>query len=138
MGKIVKKGDYKPAPVNYTKNLKRKSCVQPNQSLTIGQILEKYSRGIPVDIEQKEGVYLNQTEFDYEKLNRQDFGEKHEFAQQMKRRAEAITADLEEQANARKEAAAKKKAEGEAAAKKGPGIDPLDNTMPGDTKQTTK
>lgn len=139
MGKVFKKGDYKPAERSTKRNPKRKSCAVPNQSLTIGQILDKYSRGIPVDITQSEGVYLPQDEFDMEKLNRADFGEKRAFAQQMQQRAADIKNELLE--NERTKKANEKKARdaaAAAAANNGPGIGPLDNTMPGDTSKTIK
>ena len=138
MRKIHQGANYKSPEKSFKRDPRRKSCVVPNQSMTIGHILEKYSRGIPVDMVQRDPVYIDQSEFDYEKLNRQDFGEKHAFAQQMQQRAESVASELKERERTQKANAAKAKADAAAAAKKGPGIDPLDNTMPGDTKQTTK
>lgn len=87
-------------------------------------------------------VYLDQNEYDFEKLARLPFDEKHALAEQMRQKAEDIKADLELLAKAESEANARKQEEARQAQKKAaegpkkaPGIVPLVNTMPGDTEQ---
>lgn len=75
----------------------RKSKVVPDQSMTIKEIVKRYVKGIPVDILQREPVYMDQNQEDFEKLGRMDFGEKFNYAEVMANRAAGIKADYLEQ-----------------------------------------
>lgn len=88
-----------------------KSLVIPDQSMRIRTILEKYTRGIPVDVKQYQGVYFDQTEFDLEKLNRLEFSEKMSVAEQLKAKHEAIEKAIEERRTQREQENAELKAE---------------------------
>lgn len=74
----------------------KKSRVLPDQSMSIKEIVRRYVRGIPIDVVQREPVYLDQSEHDMEKLSRMDFGEKAEYAQVMAAEAERIKAEHNE------------------------------------------
>lgn len=69
---------YSPPTVDYKK--KRASQTIPDQSLSIQEIVKRYVRGIPVDVLQREPVYVDQSDHDLEKLARMDFHEKAEYA----------------------------------------------------------
>lgn len=129
---ICTRGKFTPPVVRWS--MKRKSQTVPDQALSIREIVQRYVKGIPVDVIQREGVYVDQQEHDLEKLNRMDFGDKAAFAADLKERNQAIV----EQAQATVEAKRKKerlraKRERQKATT-GPGIGKLDNTMPVDTK----
>lgn len=107
----------------------------PDQSLSIREIVRRYVRGIPVDVVQRDPVYMDQSEHDFEAMARKDFAEKHQIAAEFKERAKEVQADLEENAKKHDEAKRKAKQAPPASDESGKtGIDPLDNTMPVDTK----
>lgn len=85
---------YKSPKINYKKQ--RKSLAIPDQSLSIQEIVKRFVRGIPVDVLQREPVYADQNEFDLEKLSRMDFGEKAEYASNLRDKASKIQADFED------------------------------------------
>lgn len=72
---------YKKPVIDYKK--RRKSLTIPDQALSIQEIVKRFVRGVPVDIHKREPVYVNQSQYDMEKLNRMDFGEKSEFAKHL-------------------------------------------------------
>lgn len=117
----------------------RKSMTVPDQSLSIDEIVKRYVRGLPVDVIQRQGVYVDQNDHDLEKMSRMNFADQADMAEEMARKAEQI----EEQHNERvrehlerkNEEAAKKKAKDKSEL---PGIEVLDNTMPVDTKAPGK
>lgn len=111
----------------------RKSMTIPDQSMSIREIVERFVRGIPVDVIQRQGVYMDQDEHDFEKLNRMDFAEKKAYADAMQARAEAIQSDLEESERAKRESERRRAQERSQQSASRTGIDPLDNTMPVDT-----
>lgn len=88
----MSKQKYQPPVVDFSKT--RKSLTVPNQSMSIRTILEKYTRGIPVDIVKREPIYLDQDEFDLEKLKRLDFSEKAALADELRERAQNIKDEL--------------------------------------------
>lgn len=75
--------------VDYGK-AKRKHLAIPDQSLSLKTIIERYTRGVPVDIKHREPVWSDQTEFDLEKMSRMDFGEKMSIAEELRARYDAI------------------------------------------------
>lgn len=81
----------------------RKQLVIPDQSLSIRTILERYTRGIPVDVKQYQGVYFDQTEFDLEKLNLMEFSDKMSIAERLKAKHDAIQQAYEERQAEREE-----------------------------------
>lgn len=91
----------------------RKYRTQPDQSLSIDEIMKRFVRGIPVDIQQREGVYVDQSEHDLEKMSRMDFGEKAAMAAELSEQTEAKKAAFEERQRARKEATQRAKAKRE-------------------------
>lgn len=106
---------YKPIKVDYKK--KRPSKTIPDQSLSIQEIVKRYVRGVPVDVVQRQGVYLDQNEADLEKMTRLDFGEKHEIAATLAARARGMQDDLEQRQRESQEAEAKAKLDRQAARK---------------------
>lgn len=114
----------------------------PDQAISVAEIFRRFAKGLPSMEAVRTPVYLDQNEYDFEKLSRLPFDEKHALAEQMRQKAEDIKADLELLAKAESEANARKQEEARQAQKKAaegpkkaPGIVPLDNTMPGDTNQ---
>lgn len=93
--------------IDYKK--KRKGMAVPDQSLSIQEIVKRFVRGVPVDIQQREGVYLDQDEVDMEKLTRADFGEKHDMAAHYAASAERMKDELTERQRLDQESAAKAK-----------------------------
>lgn len=86
---MVTKSQYKLAGRQNTPRAKMR--VIPDQSLSIKEIVRRFTKGLPVDVKQREGVYLDQTgesEIDYEKLSRMDFADKVEFARQWRETSE--------------------------------------------------
>lgn len=74
----------------------RKSVAIPDQSLSIQEIVKRFVRGVPVDITQRQPVYVDQNEHDLEKLSRMDFGEKAEYASNLRERAAEMRTDIED------------------------------------------
>lgn len=68
----------------------RPSKAVPDQSLSVQEIVRRYVRGIPVDVVQREAVYLDQSEIDLERVSRADFAEKAELANAMQARAQDV------------------------------------------------
>lgn len=115
--------------------IRHTSLTVPDQSMSIREIVKRFVRGIPVDIRQRDPVYLDQSDHDFEKLSRMEFGEKAELADQLG----AHAADLQREHNdkvrqrAEEEANAKAQRLKERKAKKHSNT--LDNTMLNDTRQ---
>lgn len=82
----------------------RKTRTIPDQTLTIKEIVARFTRGIPVDVIQREAVYLDQDEHDFEQLSRMEFGEKANMAEQLRDKAEGIKQQAEANERTRKEA----------------------------------
>jgi hypothetical protein len=117
-----------------------KGSTIPDQSMSIETIIKRYVKGAPVDVNTDRGVYLDQNEYDFEKLSRQDFDDKHEFARLQQARAADIEAELKERAENEKRsnetatnATNAQNQRSEKAREGDTGIDSLDNTMPVDT-----
>lgn len=92
----------------------RKKLAIPDQSLSVQEIVRRFVRGIPVDMKQREAVYVDQNDHDLEKLSRMDFGEKTEFARSEAERLEQWRSELTEAEQAKRSEAAKAKEESEA------------------------
>ena len=133
----MQKVKYKRPVPNYEGPAKgRVSQALPDQSMSIQEIVERFVKGIPADIEQKQGVYDDQTEFDLEKLGALDNADKAFQASELKARNEAIARELEADQRARAQAVREDEAdkkEREDAERAQSGIGLLDNTMPDDT-----
>lgn len=94
---------------------KRPSKTLPDQSMSIQEIVKRFVRGIPVDVPNREAVYIDQSEDDLEKLSRMDFAEKAEYARQLGERANEMRSEMAEAVRRSKEE--REKAESEAASK---------------------
>lgn len=111
----------------------------PKQSLGIKEILDRFVKGIPVDVVRREAVYVDHDNIDLEKVSRMDFGEKVEFAQQMGEKARQQGEALKKASEERRESQAKDepkqagKKPKQGGPKKTTDIDDLDNTMSVDT-----
>lgn len=90
----IKKVDYNK--VNAGKTL-------PDQTMSIKEIVSRFTRGISVNAHERPGVYSTQDEYDLEKLNRLEFGEKQAMAHSLAKLVEDTANELDEQ---EKEAAA--------------------------------
>lgn len=103
---------YIPPKINYGK--RRAKLAIPDQSLSIQEIVKRYVRGVPVDVVQRKGVYLDQSDEDMEKLSRMDFHEKSEYAAFLKERSEALKLEIDEHHRLHKDAQDKRQQEIEA------------------------
>lgn len=99
---IIKPSEYKKPPILF-KRL-RKSKTVPNQSLSLQEIMERFTRNIPIDAQQRESVYIDQDEFDYNKMANMSFDEKFAMAAEMQRRAREIDAEFRDDERRRNEA----------------------------------
>lgn len=115
----------------------RKSQTVPNQSMTIKDIVERFLRGLPVDVNIKQGVYHPENnDHDYNKMSNLDTVDKAYLATEMREKNEQISREIEANERAKAE---EKKAKDEAelselkARAQQTGIEYLDNTMPDDT-----
>lgn len=131
------KTNYQRPPVNYKK--RRKSMTIPDQSLTIQQIMDRFVQGIPVNVSKNDGVYLDQDDYDLEKMSRMNFADKSamsdELRAQAKAQKETLIAKEELETTRRKQRIEKAKQKGT----QNPDIvKNLDNTMSDDTKLSNK
>lgn len=85
---------------------KKKSQTVPDQSMSIGEIVKRFVRGIPVDVIKREPVYIDQGEYDLEKMSRMDFGERAEMAQQLRQENEEFEETLKANERAKRARAA--------------------------------
>lgn len=85
---------YKKPKIDY--KTQRKSVAIPDQSLSIQEIVKRFVRGVPVDIVQRQPIYIDQNDHDLEKLSRMDFGEKAEMAQVFADQAADIQQEFED------------------------------------------
>lgn len=98
------KSTYKPAVINYDAK-RRPSKTVPNQSLSIKTIMDRFTRGIPVDAVKRQGTYIDQDEYDLEKLANAGFDEKARMAELLKDQNDLTEASiLEARAQAQREA----------------------------------
>lgn len=117
---------------------RRKLRTIPDQSLSIMEIVRRFTRGIPVDVIQRQGVFVDQSEHDLEKLNRMDFGDKAAMADQLQAQNDEVKERYETYKRAQQAQEEQKRQDESKGAGSARHSNPLDNTMPVDTKQTTK
>lgn len=132
---------FTPKAVNYKTKSKSERPTQPDLSMTIKEILTRFQRKLPVMVSQRDPVYMDQNEHDFEALARQDFAEKRALADEMKARAQKLEQDILARREARKkmnDEQRKLRERKEADDSEATGIDPLDNTMPVDTNLRDK
>lgn len=129
---------YHPRLIHINTRRVSKSETQPNQSMSLKEMVKRFVRGIPVDMVRREGVFMDHENTDFEKLSRMDFAEKIEYAEQYGKRAQEMEQALKERQDRHDEAERRKKDEAikppapKKSARKA-GIENLDNTMPDDT-----
>lgn len=105
---MVTKLTYRPPAFNKGK---RKSQTQPDQSMSIRTIIERFTRGVSINAVRREGVYIDD-DLDLEKVSRMDFAEKAELSEAIKARLQQAQADANERERLRNE---EKQSESEAA-----------------------
>lgn len=98
--------NYKSPKIDYA--TVKKSRVVPDQSLSVQEIVRRYVRGVPVDVVQRDRVYIDQNDVDMEKLSRMDFAEKLEYASVLADKAKRLKSELEEHERSSSEAMATK------------------------------
>lgn len=79
----------KDRKIDYGKS-HRKQLAIPDQSLSIRTIMDRYTRGIPVDVKHRMPFYSDQTEFDLELLSRMEFDDKMSVAHKLRAQFDAI------------------------------------------------
>lgn len=120
------KHKYKSKGIDWKKQ--RKSVAIPNQSMHMKEILARFVKGLPIDVEQKQGVYLDQVDHDFDRMARLDATEKAfaatQFAEEAEIKAEEIKAHErakhERNEKAKIDAAVKKASEKQKAEKTDP------------------
>lgn len=85
----------------------RKSITIPDQTLSIQEIVTRFSRGINVDVIQRQTTYTDQVDYDLEKLSRMDFGDKAAFAAELEDFTNATIKLMQAREQARAATAAK-------------------------------
>lgn len=88
-----------PRRVHFQK-MRATSKTVPEQSLTINEIVAKYTRGIPVNTVIKKPIYSDQTDFDLEKLSRMEFDQKAALAAELREQAQQTVDEAQERARA--------------------------------------
>lgn len=125
------KNNYRVERVSYDRP-RRKGKTIPDQSMSIQEIVRRFVRGLPADVEHRNPIYVDQSEVDLEKVSRLDFGEKHALAQEMsaqnQRFVDAVANEQARRVKEQSDAEAEEKREMSRS-----GIGALDNTMPDDT-----
>lgn len=101
MKKYATKGRYETPKVIFRRAKGRKASeTVPNQSLSIQEILRRFTKGLPIGDNNQVPVYIDQDEdnaIDLEKLAKADFGEKAAYADMLKQRHAAISEEVERQ-----------------------------------------
>lgn len=87
--------------------------VIPNQSMTMKEVIERFVRGLPLDIKEKPKIYLEQNDYDFEKMSGLDPTEKAYQATEFEAQAEALSEEI--QANEKVKNERRKKADVDAA-----------------------
>lgn len=105
----------------------------PNQGMSMRTIVDRFVKNLSVNAVQRDPVYIDQNEFDFEQLSRMDFGEKKAAAEELRARAEERKQQFVDNERA-KEAKIRQDAEElEAHRAERRHSNSLDNTMPIDT-----
>lgn len=130
---VKRKYDFKP--VDFKKFKKGKAI--PKQSMSLAEIVRRFVKRIPVEVNAGEAVYLDGLgDQDLEKVSRLDPTDRAFHAMEHAQRTEALKkeadAKIKELVDEDKRIADEKKAEREER-ENATGIDYLDNTMPDDT-----
>lgn len=86
-----------------------KSLTVPDQSLSIQEIVRRYVKGIPVDVVQRQGVYVDQDLHDLEAMSRKDFAQKAALAAELMEQCDSMASDIKAEAKRLKEARLKAK-----------------------------
>lgn len=120
---IHTKESYRAPVIDYS-GPKRQGKTVPDQAMSVQEIVRRFVRGVPVNIVQREAVYIDQSDHDLEKLSRMDFAEKAEFAKGEAERLKQWKSDLidEEREKKENERRAKEESDAKAAAAKAGGI----------------
>lgn len=87
---------------NYEDNNKP-SKTQPHQSLTIREILDRYAKGMPLDVERKIYFDENENSFDYDSYKRLDISEQQELISLSKQAVREAQGKLQEESRKRRD-----------------------------------
>lgn len=77
--------------------------VIPNQSMTMREVIERFVKGLPLDIKEKQKIYLDQVDHDFEKMSGMDLTEKAYQATEFKTAAENLNEDYKAEQKAKHE-----------------------------------
>lgn len=86
-----------------------KSMTVPDQSLSIQEIVRRYVKGIPVDVVQRQGVYIDQDLYDLEAMSRKDFAQKAALAVELLEQCDSMASDVKAEAERLREVRLKAK-----------------------------
>lgn len=81
---------------------KEKQLAIPDQSLSLREIISRFTRGVPVDTTQRNPIWIDQDEFDYEALARSEFSEKMSIAEELRAKYDAQMKAIEERKEAKR------------------------------------
>lgn len=124
---------FKPTPVDFKKRRVSKHVV-PNQSMTMREVIERFVKGLPLDIKEKPKLYVDQNEYDFEKMSGLDPTEKAYKATEFKAQADDLAEEIKASEKAKNER--KKKADIDKAVEEASQT-PKKETPPGSTKAST-
>lgn len=108
MAKKMVNTKFVPKKVDY-KKIRVSKHVMPNQSMTMKEVIDRFVRGLSLDLKQKPKIYLEQNDYDFEKMSGMEPTEKAYQATEFKAQAEALSEEVKANDVARKER--KKKAD---------------------------
>lgn len=80
----------------------------PDQSLPLRTILDRYTRGLPMDIPVTANMYEGESEFDIPDLRTLDLADQQEIMEKAREQTKALERRLQEQARERKKAQVQK------------------------------
>lgn len=109
------KTKFKGQPVRYSDRRVSKKVI-PNQSMTMREILERFMKGLPLDVKEKPKIYIDQIDHDFEKMSGLDPTEKAYQATEFRAQSETLSEELKAKERAKDER--KRKAEIDAAVSK--------------------
>lgn len=96
---------YVKKEVRYSDSWKHSGDVKavPNQSMAIDEIVRRFVKGIAVDVNRKQPIYVDQTERDYERMSRMDAVDKAQAAKEFEAETKELSAKLKADEARRKE-----------------------------------
>lgn len=93
---------FKITPVDFKKRRVSKHVI-PNQSMTMREVIERFVKGLPLDIKEKDKIFIDQAEHDFERMSTQDRVDKAYQATEFKAQAEELAEEIKANERAKNE-----------------------------------